>query len=123
MHVDTSWTFAPIVIVALIAYAVVYTARWRTARREGGARAAPIGRALLWNAGVLLLAFAPHLLYSYRWSGTRLGLDSLDDQHVAGLIMALEQSIVMGIALAYLFFRMLSESEAEDQRAERYGAA
>ena len=35
-------------------------------------------------------------------------------------MMALEQSIVMGIALAYLFFRMLAESEAEDQRAERY---
>jgi hypothetical protein len=37
--------------------------------------------------------------------------------------MALEQSIVMGIALAYLFARMLSESEAEEQRRERYGAA
>ena len=44
-------------------------------------------------------------------------------EFVGGLIMALEQSIVMGIALAYLFFRMLAESEAEDQRAERYGAA
>ena len=28
----------------------------------------------------------------------------------------------MGIALAHLFFRMLAESEAQDQRAERYGA-
>ena len=37
--------------------------------------------------------------------------------------MALEQSIVMGITLAYLFVRMLAESDAEDQRAERYGAA
>ena len=37
--------------------------------------------------------------------------------------MALEQSIVMGVALAYLFIRMLAESEEEDQRAERYGAA
>ena len=36
--------------------------------------------------------------------------------------MALEQSLVMGVALAYLFFRMLAESEAEDQRAERYEA-
>ena len=35
--------------------------------------------------------------------------------------MALEQSLVMGIALAYLFIRMLQESEEEDQRAERYG--
>ena len=59
----------------------------------------------------------------YDWPGTKWGLTPLDDQHVAGLVMALEQSIVMGIALAYLFFRMLAESEAEDQRAERYGAA
>ena len=38
-----------------------------------------------------------------------------DDQQVAGLIMALEQSIVMGIALAWLFARMLSESEEEER--------
>jgi cytochrome c oxidase assembly factor CtaG len=264
--VDTSWTFAPIVLLALVGYAVVYGLRWRTSRREGGARAAPTGRAVLWGAGVLslfvalispldrlgeqlasmhmlqhlliadiapicftlgltkwilrpvtrrihrieraagpfghpafgviayvgamwlwhipamydaalsngyvhtlehlsfgaagllywwhllspirsrlrlagmgpilymastkiavgllgiLLAFAPNLLFSYDWSGTRWGLSAIDDQHVAGLVMALEQSIVMGIALAYLFFRMLSESEAEDQRAERYAA-
>jgi hypothetical protein len=42
---------------------------------------------------------------------------------VAGLTMALEQSIVMGIALAFLFFRMLDESNASDRRSERYGAA
>ena len=40
-----------------------------------------------------------------------------------GLLMALEQSIVMGIALAYLFVRMLAESEEEDRRAERYDPA
>jgi len=71
----------------------------------------------------VLLAFSPDLLYSYDWAGTKWGLSPLDDQHVAGLVMALEQSIVMGIALAYLFFRMLAESEEADQRAERYGAA
>jgi putative membrane protein len=71
----------------------------------------------------VLLAFSPDLLYAYAWEGTKWGLSPLDDQQVAGLVMALEQSIVMGIALAYLFFRMLAESEADDQRAERYGAA
>jgi putative membrane protein len=71
----------------------------------------------------VLLTFAPTLLYDfYETGGTRWGLSALDDQHVAGLTMALEQSLVMGVALAYLFFRMLSESEAEDQRAERYAA-
>jgi putative membrane protein len=264
--VDTSWTFAPVVILSLIAYGAVYGMRWRTARRQGGARAAGWGRATLWATGIgllfvalispidvlgeqfatfhmvqhlliadlapvalilgltkwilrpatrrihfierkagpfghpgfgvvayvgvmwawhvptlydaalkhslvhvlehlcfaaagllywwhllspirsrmrlagmgpilymastkilvgflgVLLAFSPELLYSYDWPGTKWGLTPLDDQHVAGLVMALEQSIVMGIALAYLFFRMLSESEEADQRAERYGA-
>jgi cytochrome c oxidase assembly factor CtaG len=72
----------------------------------------------------IALAFAPTTLYSYYASlGGHWGLSPLDDQHVAGLVMALEQSIVMGIALTYLFARMLSESESDEQRAERYGAA
>ena len=72
----------------------------------------------------IVLAFSPELIYDgYGTTGTRLGLSPLDDLHVAGLIMALEQSLVMGVALVYLFARMLSESEAEEQRAERYGAA
>ena len=267
MAVDVSWSLSPIVLLALAGYAVAYGLRWRKARAEGGARAAGIGRAVLWAAGILtlfvalvspidtlgqqfatfhmvqhllladlapilltlaltkwilrpvtkrihwierkagpfghpvfgvvayvgvmwlwhvpalydaalttpavhtlehlsfaaagllywwhllspirsrlrlagmgpilymastkilvgflgvLLAFSPDLLYAYAWEGTKWGLTPIDDQHVAGLVMALEQSIVMGIALAYLFFRMLAESEAEEQRAERYGAA
>ena len=67
----------------------------------------------------ILLAFAPELvLLAYEDGGTRWGMSPLDDQGVAGLIMGLEQSIVMGIGLAFLFARMLAESEREDQRAE-----
>ena len=266
--VDTSWTFGPIVLLALVAYAVVYTLRWRRSREQGGARAASYGRLALWWAGIaglfaalvspldrlgeqlatahmvqhllladlvpivftlaltkwilrpvtrqihrieraagpfghpafgvvayvgamwlwhvpalydaaldhtaihvlehlsfaaagllywwhllspirsrlrlaglgpilymastkilvgflgVLLTFSPDLLFdAYDVAGTRWGLSPHEDQQVAGLVMALEQSLVMGVALAYLFFRMLSESEAEDQRAERYGAA
>jgi cytochrome c oxidase assembly factor CtaG len=265
LPVHAGWTFAPIVLVALVAYVVVYVVRWRTSRAQGGARAAPVGRLVLWCTGVfllfvalispvdqlgeqlasvhmvqhlliadlapilmilgltkwilrpatrrihrieraagpfghpafgvvayvgamwlwhvprlydaalnhsmihvlehltfaaagllywwhllspirsrlrlgglgpvaymastkllvgflgILLAFAPTLLFTfYDTDGTRWGMSPLTDQHVAGLIMALEQSIVMGIALAWLFFRMLAESEAEEQRAERY---
>lgn len=265
--VKGGWTWAPIVLVALACYLGIYVQRWRTARAEGGARAAPVGRLVLWCTGVLclfvalispvdnlgeelasvhmvqhlliadlapicftlgltkwilrpvtrriqwieraagpfghpafgviayvgamwiwhvpamydaalrhpvvhtlehlsfgaagllywwhllspirsrlrlgglgpvlymastkllvgflgvLLAFSPSLLFKfYAVDGTRWGLSPLDDQHVAGLIMALEQSIVMGIALAYLFARMLAESEDEDRRAERYAA-
>jgi putative membrane protein len=266
--VDAGWTFAPIVVIALVSYVAVYVWRWRISRAEGGARAAPVERLVLWVAGVLclflalispidrlgeelasahmvqhlliadlapicltlaltkhilrpvtrriqrferaagplghpafgvvayvgamwlwhvpvlyeaalrhsfihvlehltfaaagllywwhllspirsrlrlgglgpvlymastkllvgflgiLLAFSPSLLYGfYDVPGTRWGLSPLDDQHVAGLLMALEQSIVMGIALAYLFYRMLEESEEEDRRAERYDPA
>lgn len=268
LPVDAGWTFAPIVLIALVGYALVYTLRWRKVRAEDGARSAGTGRLVLWWAGIaglfvalvspldrlgeqlatahmiqhlliadlvpialtlaltkrilrpvtrhvhrleraagpfahpafgvvayvgamwlwhvpamynaalehsavhvlehlsfaaagllywwhllspirsrlrlggigpilymastkllvgflgILLTFTPTLLYDfYEAGGTRWGLSPLEDQHVAGLVMALEQSLVMGVALAYLFFRMLSESEAEDQRAERYGAA
>ena len=71
----------------------------------------------------ILLAFTPDLLYDgYGTTGERLGMSPLDDVHVAGLIMALEQSIVMGIALALLFMRMLGESERDAEREERYAA-
>jgi putative membrane protein len=35
-------------------------------------------------------------------------------------VMALEQSVVMGIAVVYLFVKMLVESEKKAQRDERY---
>ncbi len=265
MAVDTSWTFAPLVLLALVAYAAVYGLRWRRSRAQGGARAAGLDRLALWILGLLclsgalvspvdvlgeqfatfhmaqhlliadlapialtlaltkhilrpvtrrlrrleqaagpfghpvfgvvayvgvmwlwhipalydaalrspvvhtlehlsfgaagvlywwhllspirsrlrmgglgpvmymastkllvgllgvVLAFSPDVLYAYDFGGgERWGLTTLDDMHVAGLVMALEQSIVMGIAIAYLFVRMLTESEAEEQRAERY---
>jgi putative membrane protein len=268
VSLDTSWTFAPGVLIALAGYAAVYGLRWRTARREGGARAAGGWRAAAWAGGLLcllvalvspldvlgeqmasfhmlqhllvadlapilltlaltkhilrpatrrihwlerkagpfghpafgvvayvgamwlwhvpyfydaalehagvhvlehlsfaaagllywwhllspirsrlrlggmgpvlymastkllvgllgiLLAFSPELIYDgYGSAGTRLGLSPLDDLHVAGLIMALEQSLVMGVALVYLFVRMLSEADREDERADRYEAA
>jgi cytochrome c oxidase assembly factor CtaG len=70
------------------------------------------------------LAFAPTALYSYyvhqpRW----WGISAIDDQSIAGLIMAVEQSVVMGVALVVLFMRALAESEREQQRRERYEPA
>jgi len=69
----------------------------------------------------ILLTFAPGALFSYyahqpHW----WGLTPDDDQALAGAVMAIEQSIVMGIALAVLFVRMLEQSERDAQRAERF---
>jgi putative membrane protein len=67
------------------------------------------------------LAFAPEALYPYYIHHARVwGISAHDDQAIAGLIMAIEQSIVMGVALALLFMRMLGESEKEQERKERY---
>ncbi len=266
--VDTSWDFAPAIVVALLGYGVVYVMRWRRSRREGGPRAAGWGRLVLWMAGLaclaaallspldrlgeqfaafhmvqhllladlaaialtlaltrwllrpvtrrvqrlehaagpfghpafgaiayvgvmwfwhipamydatlehsavhtlehvsfaaagllywwhllspirsrmrmgglgvviymastkvlvgflgVLLAFAPQLLYeSYDRSGELWGMTALEDQQVAGAIMGLEQTVIMGIVLVVLFTRMLGEADRQDERAERYDPA
>ena len=70
------------------------------------------------------LAFAPRALYSYYEHIARVwSISPHLDQEVAGLVMALEQSIVMGSVLAWLFVRMLVESEREQQRRERLEAS
>jgi putative membrane protein len=72
----------------------------------------------------IALAFAPASFYPfYEHHPHYWGLSPSEDQSMAGLTMALEQSIVMGIALVYVFVRMLTESEREAQRAERYEVA
>ena len=71
----------------------------------------------------IAITFSPQTLYDFYENAPRVwGLSAGDDQAVAGAIMAVEQSVVMGIALAYLFVRALGESEKEDERAERYGS-
>ena len=67
------------------------------------------------------LAFAPAALYPYYVHHARTwGISASDDQAMAGLIMALEQSIVMSVALVALFIRALTESERAQQRSERF---
>jgi putative membrane protein len=67
------------------------------------------------------LAFAPSALYAYYTHRPRVwGFSAISDQSLAGILMALEQSIVMGIALVVLFVNALAESEREQQRRERY---
>jgi cytochrome c oxidase assembly factor CtaG len=79
---------------------------------------------LLVGALGVALTFLPDLLYEpYDADGTRWGMSPLTDQSVAGAIMGLEQSLVMGVGLAWLFARMLSEADAKDEREDRYDTA
>jgi cytochrome c oxidase assembly factor CtaG len=72
----------------------------------------------------IVLAFAPASFYPfYEHHPHYWGLSPSEDQSMAGLAMALEQSIVMGIALVVVFVQMLTESEREQQRAERLEVA
>lgn len=67
------------------------------------------------------LAFAPKAIYGfYERQPGYWGLSAGADQAIGGLVMATEQSIVMGIALAFLFIRMLGESDRANEREERY---
>ncbi|HUR86413.1 MAG TPA: cytochrome c oxidase assembly protein [Solirubrobacteraceae bacterium] len=95
----------------------------RSRRRLGGM--GPVVYMLATKALVgllgILLAFAPDALYDfYERQPGYWGLSPATDQAVGGLIMALEQSIVMGVALVFLFVGALTESEREQQRAERF---
>ncbi len=68
----------------------------------------------------IILVFAPGTLYGfYARQGGFWGLSTHGDQSLAGGVMTLDQSVVMGVALAVLFARMLGESEREALRAER----
>jgi putative membrane protein len=98
----------------------------RTRMRLGGL--GPIGylvsSKLLVGVLGIVLAFAPTNLYPFYANQPHYwALTPLEDQMMAGLVMALEQSVVMGIALVYLFVRMLGEEERAARRAERYEIA
>jgi putative membrane protein len=68
----------------------------------------------------IALTFAPDAIYAFYKDRPQIwGLTPSSDQAAAGAVMALEQSIIMGIALAWLFVRALAESEKEQERAER----
>jgi putative membrane protein len=94
----------------------------RSRMRRGGAGPITYMISTKLMVGVLgvVLAFAPSSFYSFYQHLPRYwGLSAAEDQSLAGLLMALEQSIVMGIALVVLFFQMINESERQSQREEK----
>jgi putative membrane protein len=72
----------------------------------------------------IILAFSTHSLYPwYQDHPHYWGMSARVDQNVAGVLMALEQSLIMGTALVYIVYRMLNDSEKDAQRQERYDDA
>jgi putative membrane protein len=72
----------------------------------------------------IVLAFSTHSLYPwYQDHPHYWGMSARVDQNVAGVLMALEQSLIMGTALVYIVYRMLNDSEKDAQRQERYDDA
>ncbi len=68
----------------------------------------------------LLLTWKATAIYPYYEQTPRIwDLSPVDDQNVGGVIMMVEQSLTLAIALVVLFMRMLVSSEAEERRRER----
>jgi cytochrome c oxidase assembly factor CtaG len=78
---------------------------------------------VLMGALGVILAFAPEVSYdAYANAPQTWGLSPLEDLNVGGVVMMVEQSIVLVVAFAIFFARMLERSEAEQQRRERFEA-
>jgi putative membrane protein len=68
----------------------------------------------------LYLTWSGTAIYDYYQHVPRIwGLSPTEDQSVGGAIMMLEQSLTFVVVLAWVFVRMLAQSEAEQQRRER----
>jgi putative membrane protein len=86
-------------------------------RLGSGARAGYVFAAFVLGSPVgLVMALVPNAIYDFYVDAHHRvwGLDPLDDQQLAGMLMALEQAIVFFAVLAYWFFRFLSEEERRE---------
>jgi putative membrane protein len=69
----------------------------------------------------VVLAFSPSAFYeTYREAPRIWGLTPLEDLNIGGLVMMIEQTIVLVSFFAILFVRMLDQSERDEQRRERF---
>jgi putative membrane protein len=67
----------------------------------------------------VVLAFSPDTMYStYEDAPRTWGLSALEDQNVGGLVMMVEQSLVLVVAFVVFFARMIERSDAEQRRRE-----
>jgi cytochrome c oxidase assembly factor CtaG len=90
-------------------------------RLGSGARAAYVFAAFVFASPIgLVMALVPSPLYAfYVHAHHRVwGLSPLEDQQLAGMLMALEQAAVFFAVFAYWFFRFLAEEERRGAHAD-----
>jgi putative membrane protein len=86
-------------------------------RLGSGARAGYVVAAFVLGSPVgLVMALVPDPIYDFYVDAHHRvwGLEPLEDQQLAGMLMALEQAVVFFVVVAYWFFRFLSEEERRE---------
>jgi putative membrane protein len=86
-------------------------------RLGAGARAGYVFAAFVLGSPIgLVLALVPNAIYDFYVAAHHRvwGLDPLEDQQLAGMLMAVEQAIVLFAVFAYWFFRFLAEEERRE---------
>jgi cytochrome c oxidase assembly factor CtaG len=83
-------------------------------RLGAGARAGYVFAAFVLGSPIgLVLALVPSAIYDFYVAAHHRvwGLDALEDQQLAGMLMAVEQAVVFFAVFAYWFFEFLAEEE------------
>ena len=86
-------------------------------RLGSGARAGYVFAAFVLGSPVgLVMALVPEPIYDFYVEAHHRvwGLDPLEDQQLAGMLMAIEQAVVFFAVFAYWFFRFLAEEERRE---------
>jgi putative membrane protein len=86
-------------------------------RLSSGTRAAYVFGAFVLGSPVgLVMALVPEPIYDFYVEAHHRvwGLDPLEDQQLAGMLMAIEQAVVFFAVFAYWFFRFLAEEERRE---------
>ena len=91
-------------------------------RLGSGARAAYVFAAFVLGSPIgLVMALVPNAIYDFYVEAHHRvwGLDPLDDQQLAGMLMAVEQAVVFFAVFAYWFFRFLAEEDRREMESPR----
>ena len=85
-------------------------------RMQPVAKLAYLGGAFFLAAPVaLLIALAAHTIYPYYDTTPHLfGLSPLEDQQIGGMLMAVEQSVLLFVAFSWTFLRLLADDGSAD---------